>query len=81
MLYFEYDIDRDRYLHVEKDTESYHAEIKRFPFETLVKLLWGQIENFPLSTLQQQGESAPLAIALEEIFAWDVDFRTDIQPG
>lgn len=81
VLYFEYDIDRDRYLHIEKRAESYHAEIKRFPFETVVKLLWGQIEDFPLNTLQQQGESAPLAIALEEIFAWDVDFRTDIQPG
>ncbi len=81
VVYFEYDIDRDRYLHVEKNAESYHAEIKRFPFETVVKLLWGQIENFPLHTLQQQGESAPLGIALEEIFAWDVDFRTDIQPG
>jgi len=81
VVYFEYDIDRDRYLLVEKNAESYHAEIKRFPFETVVKLLWGQIENFPLDTLQQQGESAPLGIALEEIFAWDVDFRTDIQPG
>lgn len=81
VLYFEYDIDRDRYLYIEKNAETYRGEIKHFPFETVIKLVWGQIEDFPLNTLQQQGESAPLGIALEEIFAWDVDFRTDIQPG
>jgi murein DD-endopeptidase MepM/ murein hydrolase activator NlpD len=81
VLYFEYDIDRDRYLHIEHRAESYYAEIRHFPFETVTKLIWGQIEDFPLNTLQRQGESAPLGIALEEIFAWDVDFRTDIQPG
>ncbi len=77
----EYDIDRTRYLQVENHASSYRAEIKQRPLEIRLRLLWGVIEDFPISALGQLGESALLAIMLEEIFAWDVDFRTDIQPG
>jgi murein DD-endopeptidase MepM/ murein hydrolase activator NlpD len=78
---FEYDIDRTRYLQVEKHELSYRAEIKQRPLESRLRLIWGVIEDFPISALARLGESALLAIMLEEIFAWDVDFRTEIQPG
>ncbi len=77
----EYDIDHMRYLHVENHESSYRAAIKQRALETRLRLIWGIIEDFPISALARLGESDVLAIMLEEIFAWDVDFRTEIQPG
>ena len=77
----EYDIDRMRYLNIQKLDQDYAAEIRVRAFEIREKLIWGVIEDFPINALARQGETAPLAILMEEIFAWDVDFRTEIQTG
>ncbi len=77
----EYDIDPMRYLSIQKQDQTYTAEIRERASEIREKLIWGVIEDFPINALSRQGEDAPLAILLEEIFAWDVDFRTEIQPG
>ncbi len=77
----EYDIDRMRILRIERQGQAYRARIQQRVSELRVSLVWGVIEDFPIKALARQGETAPLAILLEEIFAWDVDFRTEIQPG
>ncbi len=77
----EYDLDRMRFLHIQKLGQAYSAEIRKRALVIQEKLIWGVIENFPINALARQGETAPLAILMEEIFAWDVDFRTEIQPG
>jgi len=81
MVALEYDIDRMRFLRIEKQGQAYHARIRRRVSEIRVSLVWGVIEDFPINALARRGETVPLAILLEEIFAWDVDFRTEIQPG
>lgn len=77
----EYDIDQETYLHIEKQHQSYQAEIRRFPIEIQNKLLWGVIENNLISAVNKLGEKDQLAINLADIFAWDVDFYADIRPG
>ena len=81
MVALEYDIDRMRFLRIEKQGQAYRARIQQRESEIRVSLVWGVIEDFPINALARRGETAPLAILLEEIFAWDVDFRTEIQPG
>ncbi len=77
----EYDIDRMRFLRIDKHDKGYRSRIQQREIEIQTTLVWGTIEDFPINALARQGETALLAILLEEIFAWDVDFRTEIQPG
>jgi len=77
----EYDINRMQFLRIDKHDQVYRSRIHQRKFELRTTLVWGVIEDFPINALARQGETAPLAILLEEIFAWDVDFRTEIQPG
>lgn len=77
----EYDIDEKHFLHIEKRENIYHAQIKEYPIEIKTCLIWGIIEDFPISSMEKQGEKAELAIRLENIFAWDVDFRYDLRKG
>jgi murein DD-endopeptidase MepM/ murein hydrolase activator NlpD len=77
----EYDIDQESYLYVEKQQQSFQAQVKNFPIEVRTKLLWGAIENNLISAVNQIGEKDQLAILLADIFAWDVDFYADIRSG
>ena len=81
LVALEYDIDRMSFLRLERRDSAYAASIRQREFEIRQKLVIGTITDFPINALARQGETAPLAIMLEEIFAWDVDFRTEIQPG
>lgn len=81
LVALEYDIDRMSFLLLEKRNGTYTASLRHREFEILEKLVIGTISDFPINALARLGETAPLAIMLEEIFAWDVDFRTEIQPG
>lgn len=77
----EYNIDNGKYLTIQIDSDSYKAEIKEFEYELRQKMLWGKIDDYLISAVIQQGEKANLAIALAEIFAWDIDFYVDIRKG
>lgn len=81
IISMEYDINKENYLYIELGNEENFAELRRWPYETKTKLIWGVIEDYLIATILDQGENATLAITLEEIFSWDVDFRMDLQPG
>ncbi|BCR05855.1 peptidase M24 [Desulfuromonas versatilis] len=78
---FEYDIDRDQQLIIRKAEEGY--DIQKIPIEYAVKtdLVRGTITSSLFEAVSQSGESAELAMALADIFAWDVDFIRDIRQG
>jgi len=77
----EYNIDNGKYLTIQKDQDSFRAEIKEFEYELKLKMIWGKIEDNLIFTVREQGEKANLAISLAEIFAWDIDFYIDIRKG
>ncbi len=77
----EYDIDQENYLLVQKTDNAYHAEIKELPYEIRVKMIWGIIEDNPISAVARENEQDLLALHLAEIFAWDIDFYTDLRRG
>lgn len=77
----EYDLDQKNYISIKKAGNSYQAEIKKFPFEIKVKMIWGVIEDNPVSAVARENEKDFLALSLAEIFAWDIDFYTDLRQG
>ena len=78
---FEYDMDGDNYLHIQKTEEGYQAEMRKIPYELQAKMIWGAIGDNLISAVAWQGEKGSLALDLAEIFAWDIDFYTDLREG
>ncbi|BCW92762.1 MAG: hypothetical protein KatS3mg007_0656 [Thermoanaerobaculum sp.] len=57
------------------------AEVKKRPVTETVLLKGGAISGSLFGTVSAFGERDELAIALAEVFAWQVDFHRDLQPG
>jgi murein DD-endopeptidase MepM/ murein hydrolase activator NlpD len=81
LVSLEYDIDDKEYLHVQKKTEAYTAEIKNIPYEIKVNTIWGSIEDYLITAVNEKGEEVQLALDLADIFAWDIDFYADLRKG
>ncbi len=78
---FEYVLDQENILHIDKQSAGYVAEIIKIPYEIKSKMIWGRIEDNLISAVTQEDEKDFLALALAEIFAWDIDFYTDLRVG
>jgi murein DD-endopeptidase MepM/ murein hydrolase activator NlpD len=78
---FTYEIDPERYLRVENAAGGLWAEVKEYPFAVRVDSLVGTISSSLYETVQDLGEGPGIAIALSEVFAWDIDFFLDIREG
>jgi murein DD-endopeptidase MepM/ murein hydrolase activator NlpD len=85
---FEYEIDADRFLRiVSADRRAPSAlDVEVIPYEkrTEVAGVRGAIDReHPslVAAFEGTGENVQLAIALAEIFAGEVDFESDLQPG
>ena len=77
----EYDIDDKDYLYVQKKEEAYTAEIKKIPYDIRVNTIWGTIDDFLITAVNEKGEQVQLALDLADIFAWDIDFYADLRKG
>ena len=78
---FAYAIDELRTLHVSKRPDGLHADLKSRDYEVRVGTAAGIIDSSLFETIDAIGERDELAMELAEIFAWDIDFNTAIQPG
>jgi len=76
-----YCIDTENYLFIQKTDSTYSAEVKKIPYTISTEMTWGCIENNLINAIAQENEGAQLAILLEEIFAWDIDFYADLRQG
>ena len=77
----EYDIDRENYLLVQKRGQRYSGETVQILYDIRLGLIWGLIEDNPISAVTKQGEQPMLALMMSELFAWDIDFYTDLRQG
>jgi murein DD-endopeptidase MepM/ murein hydrolase activator NlpD len=77
----EYPLNAEDYLCLEKNGGSYTAEIKKIPYVIRTEMIWGIIDDNPINAISKENEGGQLAILLEEIFAWDIDFYADIRRG
>jgi murein DD-endopeptidase MepM/ murein hydrolase activator NlpD len=76
-----YRIDPEHELSVINDGGNFHGEIVETPGSVRVITVNGTVEGSLFDSVIAAGERPELAIRLADIFAWDVDFNTDTQPG
>lgn len=77
---FEYFVDDDSVLVVHAG-EQIHAELSPIRYQTQQTMIHGSISSSLFETVIALGEEAELALRLADIFAWDIDFSTDLRGG
>jgi murein DD-endopeptidase MepM/ murein hydrolase activator NlpD len=78
---FSYEIDELRTLRVERSNHSLAATVEERSFDLATKLVRGEIATSLFAAVNDAGEGDTLALQLADIFAWDVDFHTELRPG
>ena len=84
---FEYEIDADSFLRIARAPDAaggLRAEVLPIPRTLEMATATGTIDETAPSLFQSieaAGEGADLAIAMAEVFAGEIDFNTDVQPG
>lgn len=78
---FEYDIDKDAQLIIRKEDEGFNVTRIPIAYEIKAETVRGTISSSLFDAVAQAKENPELAIALAEIFAYDVDFIRDIRKG
>lgn len=77
----EYEIDPENYVVIRKKDGTYRAEKKILPYMSETHIIWGIIEDNLPNAITRAGEQEVLGYELAEIFAWDIDFYTDLRKG
>ena len=78
---FEYKIDEESILRVHKDADSYEAKVEKIDLESHEATITAEIHSSLWEALSDIPKREYLATELAEIFQWQVDFSTEIQPG
>lgn len=76
-----YEIDRDMQLSIRCDDDGFNIEKLPIPYTVQTEVVHGTINSSLFEAVAASGEEAELAIALADIFAWDIDFIRDLQEG
>ncbi|MCL4822284.1 MAG: M23 family metallopeptidase [Vicinamibacteria bacterium] len=81
LLAFTYGIDTLRTLRVERAATGWQARIVTRDVTATAATFAGTIESSLFAAVTASGGRDQLALDLAEIFAWDVDFNTELQRG
>ncbi len=76
-----YRIDPEHDLWIAPSAGEFHAEIKPIPVISESSGIAGRVEDSLFNAVTDAGERPELALALADIFGWDIDFNTDPRPG
>src|SRR3989442_11197134 len=76
---FEYKIDDESILKVQKDADSYEAKVEKLDLEIGKKTITAEIHTSLWEALTDLPKREYLATELAEIFQWQGDFMTEIQ--
>lgn len=78
-----YRIDPEHELWVtrEDDKKNFEARIEETPGTVRMSTVSGTVNGSLFDGVIASGERPELALRMAEIFAWDIDFNTDTQPG
>ncbi len=68
-------------LEVTRGSSGFEAHVIANPLETRTRTLSGKIEHSLFEAMSAAGGHDSTTLALADIFAWDIDFVNDIQPG
>jgi murein DD-endopeptidase MepM/ murein hydrolase activator NlpD len=76
---FVYWIDDDSILHITRTGSEFCAEKKSVEYEKRILQIAGKIKDNLISSIGGGRENLMLAFQLSDIFAWDIDFTTDLR--
>lgn len=76
---FMYWIDDDNILHITRTESGFCAEKKTIEYEKKILHIGGIIKDNLISSMREGRENLMLALQLSDIFAWDIDFTTDLR--
>jgi len=78
---FDYWIDDDSILNITRNESGFRAEKIAVEYEKRIQHVGGLIKDNLISSIGGGRENLMLALNLSDIFAWDIDFTTDIRNG
>jgi len=78
---FTYEIDHRQQLVVQRQDQDFSGQLKTMPYERNERVVVGELSESIYATLKAQGESTGLIHDFADIFAWSVDFATDLRQG
>jgi murein DD-endopeptidase MepM/ murein hydrolase activator NlpD len=78
---FTYWIDDDNILNITRTESGFCAEKKAIEYEKRIQHIGGVIKDNLILSVGEGRENLMLALQLSDIFAWDIDFTTDIRNG
>ncbi|HEX5000767.1 MAG TPA: M23 family metallopeptidase [Terriglobia bacterium] len=77
---FEYKIDDESVLKVERAADAYSSRVEKLEFEERQAVVDVEIHGSLFQSLESQDKGELLAMSFAKVFASEVDFNTDIQP-
>lgn len=78
---FVYWIDDDYRLKIKKDQGEFWAMKYKNPYEIRIKTIRGTIRDNLISAIGSSTDEVQLALKISDIFAWDIDFTSDLSLG
>ena len=78
---FEYEINREDRLAVQKKKNDFYINRTPIEYDIDLEVVSSTITSSLFEAVRKSGEHCELASKLSDIFAWDIDFIRDIQPG
>lgn len=78
---FSYWIDDDYILNILRSESGFSAEKAAIPYEKKTLYIGGTVKDNLISSIGEGGEDLMLALKVSDIFAWDIDFTTDLRNG
>lgn len=76
---FTYWINEDTSLRIARTEEGFYAERHVVQYEKRMEYVGGRIRDNLVSSIGNGSEGLRMALQLSDIFAWDIDFTTDIR--
>jgi murein DD-endopeptidase MepM/ murein hydrolase activator NlpD len=78
---FEYEIDKENKLVIQKGNQEFSINQMPIDYDVSLEMVIATIDYSLFEAVRKSGERSELAWKLSDIFAWDIDFIRDIQPG
>ncbi|MDR1947732.1 MAG: M23 family metallopeptidase [Desulfovibrio sp.] len=85
LVRFEYEADDNNRLVIVREIEGsairWKASLEKIEYEIRLARVEGSIDSNLFETMSLLGENPVLAVRLADIFAWEINFIRDLQPG
>ncbi len=78
---FRFEISDEEYIEISTAEDTVTALREEYPYRTHRKTASGIISNSLFESIQTNHIPFELAVKLNDIFAWDIDFFTDLRPN